>query len=112
MSLSHRSPGTPVNQAPSDAAKPASRTARTSRAAGRTSGLAQHLRDEEGELEGLDAVEAGVADGLVAVGEADLVDLLTTTDLWLRSRDRRGHLLASYRLAQDLSEATNLDAGG
>jgi hypothetical protein len=29
--------------------------------------------------------------------------------LWLRSRDRRGHLLASYRLAQDLSEATNLD---
>src|SRR5687767_908345 len=41
----------------------------------RRSGLAEHLRDEEGELEGLDAVEAGVADGLVAVGQAHLVDL-------------------------------------
>src|SRR3712207_9072807 len=46
----------------------------------RRSGLAEHLRDEEGELEGLDPVEPRVADRLVAVGQAGLVDLLATAD--------------------------------
>src|SRR5689334_6653319 len=44
------------------------------------SGLSEHLRDEEGELEGLDPVQAGVADRLVAVGQAGLVDLLAAAD--------------------------------
>src|SRR5262245_11089433 len=46
----------------------------------RGSGLAEHLGDEEGQLERLDAVEARVADRLVAVDQVDLAELLATAD--------------------------------
>src|SRR3546814_8848096 len=42
------------------------------------SGLAQHLRDEEGELQRLHPVQARVTDRLVAVAQVDLGKLLAT----------------------------------
>src|SRR5205814_2697451 len=90
----------------------------------RVSGAAQHLGDEERQLQGLDAVQPRVAHRLVAGGQVELGDLLAPADTLghvvageldvdaARPRAERAvYVEEALHLADDVLEAARLVTG-